>query len=66
MADRVLGTSMTVTRSDDNELNRVQPLVEAFATEREAIAIQQRPNQIDTIHAASGDACLSVTGSYQA
>jgi hypothetical protein len=57
--------SMTATPSRDNELNRVQILLEAFATQREAIAIEQSPNQIDEIHTASGDACLpSVTGSY--
>jgi hypothetical protein len=56
---------MTVTPSRDNELNRVQILLEAFATEREAIAIEQSPDQIDEIQTASGDACLlSVIGSY--
>jgi hypothetical protein len=64
-----LAPSMTATPSRCSELNRVQILLEAFATElergihyREAIAIEQSPDQIDEIHTASGDACLpSVT-----
>jgi hypothetical protein len=62
---------MTVTPSRGNELNRVQILLEAFATalergirHRDAIAIEQSPDQIDEIQTASGDARLStVTGS---
>jgi hypothetical protein len=64
MADRVLGTSMTATPSRDNELNGVQILLEAFATECEAIAIEQSPNQINDIQTASGDARLPLTRSY--
>jgi hypothetical protein len=44
--------SMTVRSSRGNELNRVQILLEAFATEREAIAIEQNPDQIDEIQPA--------------
>jgi hypothetical protein len=35
-------------------------LPEAFATECEAIAIEQSPDQIDEIHTASGDARLLI------
>jgi hypothetical protein len=57
-----LVASMTITPSRGSELNRVRILLEAFATEREAIAIEQSPDQIDKIQAASSDACLpSVT-----
>jgi RNA polymerase-binding transcription factor DksA len=45
--------SMTATPSCGNELKRVQILLEAFATEREAIAIEQNPDQIDEIRTAS-------------
>jgi hypothetical protein len=65
---------MTATPSRDDELNRVQILLEVLATElergiryREAIAIEQSPDQLDEIQTAthSGDACLlSMTGSY--
>jgi hypothetical protein len=44
--------SMTVTPSRGNELNRVHILLEAFATERAAIAIEQSPDQIDEIQTA--------------
>ena len=44
---------MTATPSCGNELKRVQILLEAFATEREAIAIEQNPDQIDEIRTAS-------------
>jgi hypothetical protein len=57
--------SVTATPSCDNELNGVQILLEAFAKECEAIAIEQSPDQIDDIQTASGDARLpSLTGSY--
>jgi hypothetical protein len=53
---------MTATPSRGNELNRVQILLETFATEREAIAVEQSPDQINKIQTASSDACLpSVT-----
>jgi DnaK suppressor protein len=52
--------SMTATSSRDEELNRVQTLLEALATElergihhREAIAIEQSPDQLDEIQTAS-------------
>jgi DnaK suppressor protein len=51
---------MTATSSRDKELHRVQILLEARATElergihhREAIAIEQSPDQLDEIQAAS-------------
>lgn len=51
---------MTATSSRDEELHRVQILLEARATElecgihhREAIAIEQSPDQIDEIQTAS-------------
>jgi hypothetical protein len=51
---------MTTTSSRDKELNRVQILLEARATElergihhREAIAIEQSPDQLDQIQTAS-------------
>jgi DnaK suppressor protein len=51
---------MTATPSRDEELNRVQILLEALATElergmhhREAIAIEQSPDQVDEIQTAS-------------
>jgi DnaK suppressor protein len=52
--------SMTATSSRDEELNEVQILLEARATElergighREAIAIEQSPDQVDEIQPAS-------------
>jgi len=55
-----LPPSMTATSSHDEELNRVQILLEALATElergihhREAIAIEQSPDQLDEIRTAS-------------
>jgi DnaK suppressor protein len=52
--------SMTATSSYDEELNRVQILLEALAKElergihhREAIAIEQSPDQLDEIQTAS-------------
>jgi hypothetical protein len=45
---------MTATPSCDNELNGVQILLESFATECEAIAIEQSPDHIDDIQTASG------------
>jgi DnaK suppressor protein len=51
---------MTATSSHDEELNRVQILLEALAKElergihhREAIAIEQSPDQLDEIQTAS-------------
>jgi DnaK suppressor protein len=52
--------SMTATSSRDEEFSRVQILLEALATElergihhREAIAIEQSPDQLDEIQTAS-------------
>jgi hypothetical protein len=50
--------SMSATPPCDNELNGVQILLEAFAIECEAIAIERNPDQIDDIQTASGDARL--------
>jgi hypothetical protein len=61
--------SMTATPSRGRELNTVQihwrRLPHSWKRgirHRDAIAIEQNPDQIDEIHTASGDACLpSVT-----
>jgi hypothetical protein len=49
-----LVASMTATPSCGGELNRVQILLEALATECEVIAIEQSPDQLDDIQTASG------------
>jgi hypothetical protein len=72
MADRVLGKKHDGYTIPWPRTQQSSDPLEAFATSwkrgiryRDAIAIEQSPDQIDKTHTASGDACLlSVTGSY--
>jgi hypothetical protein len=62
MADRVLGTKHDGYTIPWQRTQQSSDPLEAFATEHEAIAIEQSPDQIDKIQTASSDACLpSVT-----
>ena len=69
MADRVLGTKHDGYTIPWQRTQQSSDPLEAFATElergiryRDAIAIEESPDQIDKIQTASGDACLpSVT-----